>query len=147
MISIEEVPKGDLTNGHIDGIARFISADVAVVAQCTEDSLCSPGDRGTGSILEAAAQIISVAGFKVIRDPIEGFATFKGQRFDANYLNWLVGNGLVITTGYDDELLDGRASTQLQGYFPGRDIYVLPMLGSWAADGGGCIALPITNLL
>ena len=136
VVFIEGVPEGDLTNGHIDGIARFISADVVVVAQCTEDSLCSPGDGGTGSILDAAARIISDAGFKVIRDPIEGFATFKGQRFDANYLNWLVGNGFVITTGYDDELLDGRASTRLQGYFPGRDIYVLPMLGSWAAGGG-----------
>ena len=87
-------------------------------------------------MLDTAAQVISEAGFSVIREPMEGIAQFAGKQFDTNYLNWLVGNGFLITTGYGIENLDLRAKARLQGYFPDRDIYVLPMLKSWAAGGG-----------
>jgi agmatine deiminase len=107
-----------------------------VVGQCTSESLCEPNDGKTGSLLDTAAQVIGEAGFSVIREPMEGVAQFAGQRFDTNYLNWLVGNGFVITTGYGFEILDLRAKARLQSYFPDRDIYVLPMLKSWAAGGG-----------
>ncbi|MDG2460650.1 MAG: agmatine deiminase family protein [Luminiphilus sp.] len=136
VVFIAGVPEGDRTNGHIDGIARFINTDTVVVGQCTVASLCKPGDGKTGSVLDAAAQVINDAGFTVIREPMEGIAEVAGQRFDTNYLNWLVGNGFVITTGYGVERLDLRAKARLQSYFPDRDIYVLPMLKSWAAGGG-----------
>lgn len=135
VIFIEGVPEGDRTNGHIDGIARFISPDTVAVAQCTKSSLCRVSDS-TGLIFELAAEKIHEAGFAVVRDPIEGFVTFDDAKFDANYMNWLVGNGFVVTTGYDDGYLDDRAKVRLQSYFPGRDIHVLPMLDSWAAGGG-----------
>ena len=67
---------------------------------------------------------------------MEVVSQFAGQQFDTNYLNWLVGNGFLITTGYGIENLDLRAKARLRGYFPDRDIYVLPMLKSWAAGGG-----------
>jgi agmatine deiminase len=130
------VPEGDRTNGHIDGIARFIATDTVVVGQCTAASVCKPGDGKTGDLLDGTAQVISDAGFTVIREPMEGIAEVDGQQFDTNYMNWLVGNGFVITTGYGDERLDNEAKMRLQDYFPGRDVYVLPMLKSWSAGGG-----------
>jgi agmatine deiminase len=136
VVFVEGVPEGDRTNGHIDGIARFIATDTVVVGQCTAESICRPGDGKTGSLLDGAAAVISEAGFTVIREPMEGIADVEGQQFDTNYMNWLVGNGFVITTGYGDERLDSQAKARLQRYFPGRDIYVLPMLKSWAAGGG-----------
>ena len=136
VVFVEGVPEGDRTNGHIDGIARFIAADTVVVGQCTLASVCKPGDGKTGSLLERAAEVISDAGFTVIREPMEGIAEVEGQQFDTNYMNWLVGNGFVITTGYGDERLDSEAKIRLQNYFPGRDVHVLPMLKSWAAGGG-----------
>ena len=136
VVFIEGVPEGDRTNGHVDGIARFIDTNTVVVGQCTSESLCKPDDGKTGSLLDTAAQVIGEAGFSVIREPMEGIAQFAGQRFDTNYLNWLVGNGFLITTGYGIENLDLRAKARLQGYFPDRDIHVLPMLKSWAAGGG-----------
>ena len=54
-------------------------------------------------MLDTAAQVIGEAGFSVIREPMEGIAQFSGQQFDTNYLNWLVGNGFLITTGYGIE--------------------------------------------
>ena len=136
VVFVEGVPEGDRTNGHIDGIARFIAADTVVVGQCTLASVCKPGDGETGSLLDRAAEVISDAGFTVIREPMEGIAEVEGQQFDTNYMNWLVGNGFVITTGYGDERLDSEAKIRLQNYFPGRDVHVLPMLKSWAAGGG-----------
>ena len=136
VVFVEGVPEGDRTNGHIDGIARFIATDTVVVGQCTATSVCKPGDGKTGDLLDKAAQVISDAGFKVIREPMDGIAEVDGQQFDTNYMNWLVGNGFVITTGYGDERLDSEAKVRLQNYFPGRDVYVLPMLESWAGGGG-----------
>ena len=136
VVFVEGVPEGDRTNGHIDGIARFIATDTVVVGQCTATSVCKPGDGKTGDLLDKAAQVISDAGFKVIREPMDGIAEVDGQQFDTNYMNWLVGNGFVITTGYGDERLDNEAKVRLQNYFPGRDVYVLPMLESWAGGGG-----------
>ena len=136
VVFIEGVPEGDRTNGHIDGIARFIATDTVVVGQCTLASVCKPGDGKTGSLLDRAAEVISDAGFTVIREPMEGIAEVEGRQFDTNYMNWLVGNGFVITTGYGDERLDSEAKIRLQNYFPGRDVHVLPMLKSWAAGGG-----------
>ena len=105
------------------------------MAQCSKSSLCSVSDP-TGLIFEKAAEKIHEAGFTVVRDPIEGFVTFEDAEFDANYMNWIVGNGFVVTTGYDDDHLDDRARVRLQSYFPEREIHVLPMLESWAAGGG-----------
>ena len=136
VVFVEGVPEGDSTNGHIDGIARFIATDTVVVVQCTATSVCKPGDGKTGDLLDRAAQVISDAGFRVIREPMDGIAEVDGQQFDTNYMNWLVGNGFVITTGYGDERLDSEAKVRLQNYFPGRDVYVLPMLESWAGGGG-----------
>mgnify|MGYP003321829734 CR=1 FL=1 len=136
VVFVEGVPEGDRTNGHIDGIARFIATDTVVVGQCTATSVCKRGDGKTGDLLDRAAQVISDAGFKVIREPMDGIAEVDGQQFDTNYMNWLVGNGFVITTGYGDERLDNEAKVRLQNYFPGRDVYVLPMLESWAGGGG-----------
>ena len=136
VIFIEGVPEGDLTGGHIDGIARFIDKSTVVVAQCTGGSKCKVDDNATGSVLENAAQIIANAGLTVIREPIETFVKYKGQSFDTNYMNWIVGDGCVIATGFGDTSADANAKARLQSYFPNRDIYVIEMLESWAQGGG-----------
>ena len=136
VIFIEGVPEGDLTGGHIDGIARFINKSTVVVAQCTDGSKCKVDDSATGAVLENAAQIIANAGLTVIREPIETFVKYKGQLFDTNYMNWIVGDGYVIATGFGDTTADANAKARLQSYFPGRDIYVIEMLESWAQGGG-----------
>ncbi|MEM1111875.1 MAG: agmatine deiminase family protein [Pseudomonadota bacterium] len=136
VIMVEGIPEGDLTRGHIDGFARFIDADTVVVSQCTEASGCRSGDGATGSVYDAAAQTIAAAGLKVIRDPILGQVKYRDAAFDTNYLNWLVGNGFVITVGFGDERTDAAAKERIERYFPGRDVYVIETLASWY-DGGG----------
>ena len=136
VIFIEGVPEGDLTRGHVDGIARFINQSTVVVAQCTEGSQCKINDGATGSIFENAAELISNAGLTVLREPIETYVKHKGRAFDTNYMNWIVGDGYVISPGFGDTKADTNAKARLQSYFPGRDVYVIEMLESWAQGGG-----------
>ena len=136
VILVEGIPSGDLTRGHIDGFARFINPTTVVVSQYTRRSKCKPGDNADGSIYDAAAKTIESAGFKVIRDPILGQASFKGKTFDTNYLNWLVGNGFVIAVGFDNPKTDAAAKQRIERYFPGRDVFIVEMLESWYEGGG-----------
>lgn len=135
VVFVEGFVPDDLTRGHIDGLARFINADTVVVPQCTANSLCQP-DEDTGRLYDQVAQTITEAGLNVIRDPIEGFVNYRSDSFDATYMNWLVGNGFVITVGFGNPELDNAAKSRLEEYFPGRDVYVIEMLASWYAGGG-----------
>ncbi len=136
VVMVEGVPTGDLTRGHIDGFARFINPTTVVVSQCTRHSKCKPGDSADSSIYDEAAKKIEAAGFNVIRDPILGTASLKGATFDTNYLNWLVGNGFVIAVGFDNPEIDAAARQRIEGYFPGRDVFIVEMLESWYEGGG-----------
>ncbi len=136
VVMVEGYATGELTRGHIDGFARFINADSVVVAQCTADSRCRPGDGDAGSLYDKAAATIAAAGFNVIRDPILGQVKYRDKIFNTKYLNWLVGNGFVIAGGFGNESTDAAAKKRIEGYFPGRDVYVIEILESWY-DGGG----------
>ena len=135
VIFIEGIPKGDLTLGHVDGVARFINENTVVVVQCTEDSSCKP-DGHDGLLFDKAAETIAAAGFSVLREPIEGHVEYKGQSFDTNYVNWLVGNGFVIVPGFGNPETDASAKSRIENYFPNRDVHIIEMLSSWAAGGG-----------
>ena len=135
IVFIEGIPDGDLTKGHIDGIARFIRTDTVVVVQCTSNSLCQK-DSNDAKIYDKAAKVIQQAGFNVLREPIEGFVKYNNQKFDTNYMNWLVGNGFVIAPGFGNPITDTKARSRIKSYFPNRDVYIIEMLSSWAAGGG-----------
>ncbi len=136
VVFVEGVTEGDLTNGHIDGLARFINKTTVVVPQCTDQSHCKPDDGGDGAVYENAARTIAHAGFDVARLPIETTVSYQGKTLGTNYMNWLVGNGFVITVGFGHEEADNNARALLESFFPGRDVYVVEMLASWYAGGG-----------
>ncbi len=136
VIFIEGIPETDLTKGHVDGIARFINANTVVVPECTERSRCKPGDGRDDAVYDNAAKMIAAAGFNVIRDPMEATVEYRGQSFDTNYTNWLVGNGFVLLVGFDHPQADQAAKSRVESYFPGREVHVVEMLESWASGGG-----------
>ncbi|MCP3673992.1 MAG: agmatine deiminase family protein [Gammaproteobacteria bacterium] len=136
VVMIEGVPEGDLTKGHIDGIARFIDAATVVVPECTLNSKCRPGDGKDDKVYNDAAATIAAAGFLVIREPLEGIASYNGRSFDIDYMNWIVGNGFVIAVGFDNQVTDAAAKIRIQSYFPTREIHIIEMLASWEAGGG-----------
>jgi agmatine deiminase len=126
---------GDDTGGHIDGIARFIDANRVVFGNCTLSGHCQPGDADD-QVYDGTAANLAAAGFDVIRMDFEAAITYGGQTFDADYLNWGVGNGWVILVGFDNPATDDAAKAKLEAWFPGRTVYVIEMLESWIAGGG-----------
>ena len=96
----------------------------------------APVGPNANPVIEAAADTIQAAGFTVIREPIEGVAPFNNDTFDTNYMNWIVGNGYVISVGFDNPETDAAAKSRIESYFPGRDVHIIEMLRSWAAGGG-----------
>ncbi|MEM1417404.1 MAG: agmatine deiminase family protein [Myxococcota bacterium] len=135
VVLLEGVPMGDATRGHVDGIARFVDADTVVVADCSQGSHCAPGGPDDRVYDDAAARI-AAAGFEVVRFPFLAAVPYRDAVFDTDYMNWLVGNGFVITVGFGHAEADRDAEARLREWFPGRDVYVIEMLESWYAGGG-----------
>ena len=102
------------------------------------------GGWKTGSVFDTAAATIERAGFEVIRDPIEGTAKFGSHTFDTNYMNWLVGNGFVITVGFGIPDTDDAAKNGLK-----NTSRVVKFMLSKCCNPGQleveCIAIPMTS--
>ncbi len=126
---------GDLTGGHIDGIARFIDENRVVVANCTAQSHCQPGGPDD-QVYDATAAAAAAEGFEVLRMDFQASITHAGVSFDSDYMNWAVGNGWVILVGFNNPATDNAAKAQLEEWFPHRDVHVIEMLDSWVAGGG-----------
>jgi agmatine deiminase len=123
-------PSDDMTGGHVDGIARFISRDTVVVARYVDQ-----GDPDAW-VYEEAAGIIRDAGFGVVRMDIPGSVNYRGVPMAASYMNWLVANGVVVMTGFGVPEWDDAARLTVGGFFPGRDVAIVPTLELWYNGGG-----------
>ena len=130
VVWLTKAPSDDMTGGHVDGIARFISAGTVAVAK----SLI-PGDPDAG-VYEDAAGVIAAAGFDVVRLPIPGTVKYKGASMSASYMNWLVANGVVVVTGFDAPEWDEAARAAIAGFFPGRAAAVVDTRELWYNGGG-----------
>ena len=135
VVLLEGSPSGDLTGGHVDGLARFLDERRVVVPDCSASSFCQPGDADD-QIYDASASTLTDAGFEVLRWPYPAKVSEGGFTFDTNYMNWLVGNGFVIAVGFGHEEADAEAKAQLEAWFHGREVHVIEMLDSWLNGGG-----------
>jgi len=127
----------EFTGGHIDGMARFINKETVVVPKFTDQRL--PG----ASVFEDAASAIKDAGFKVIRMDMPGLFHFDPKQpgetaadMQAVYVNWLVGNGFVLATGFGVPQWDASAKKAIKGFFPDRDVHMITTPMIWYYGGG-----------
>ncbi len=127
----------EFTGGHIDGIARFINEDTVVIPKYSDQAL--PGV----SVFEDAAEAVKASGLKIIRMDVPGTFNFDPKQpgesavdMDAIYVNWLVGNGVVIATGFGIPQWDASAKKALQGFFPNRDVHMITTPTIWYYGGG-----------
>jgi agmatine deiminase len=106
---------GDDTHGHIDDLARFVSADTVVVA--------SESDRSDANYqpLRENHTLLRAAGLKVVKLPMPRPLVFAGQRLPASYANFYIANGLVLVPTFNDAN-DRVALTTLARLFPDRKV-------------------------
>jgi len=87
---------GDDTHGHIDDLARFVSADTVVIA--TEDDPADPNHE----ICKENEGILTDYPVRVVRLPMPKPLVFDGQRLPASYANFYIANGLVLVPTFND---------------------------------------------
>jgi len=111
---------GDDTDGHVDDVARFVDPSTVVYA-VEEDE----GDENY-RILRENERILGEARdqdgnpLTIIPLPMPG-RMGEGARFPASYLNFFIGNHVVLVHVFSDPN-DEKALGILRGVFPGREV-------------------------
>ena len=129
VVWLEGSSESDLTDGHVDGIARFVNENTVVVSRYLDQ-----GDPDA-ALFEEAARTIRAAGFNVVRMDIPGYVRYRGEWLPANYTNYLVANDVVIASSYGNAEFDNNARRQLQQLFPNRDIVLTDTRELWLNGG------------
>jgi agmatine deiminase len=117
---------GDDTDGHIDDIARFVSADTIVCA--VEDDPADANYEILQDNLNRLREMTDVDGekFRIVTLPMPGVVAGTSdegerdlERLPASYANFYIANNVVLVPifGHDN---DRRAVEIIQGLFPSR---------------------------
>ena len=118
VIWLGEGCEGDDTHGHVDDIARFVSADTLVLA--VEDD---PADENHRRSLDNLRRLQGGAGppLRILRLPYPRPVVMNGQRLPASYANFYIANGCVIVPTFNDPM-DRVALNVLADCFPDREV-------------------------
>jgi agmatine deiminase len=106
---------GDDTHGHVDDVARFVSADTVVVAAEPD-----AGDVNAQPLRENYA-LLRAAGLRVVNLPMPRPLIFDGRRLPASYANFYIANSLVLAPTFNDPN-DRVALNTLARLFPDREV-------------------------
>lgn len=139
VIWVKGVKGKDITDYHIDALARFSEPGVVVLSTPSPDA---PRNDFTGayeqarSVLERAVDARGKR-LEVVELVEPADIGRRGKGFLACYANYYVANGAVIMPRFGDRKADGDAAATLRDLYPGRKVVPLPVdnLG----EGGGGI--------
>ncbi len=110
--------EGDDTHGHIDDIARFVSADTVVLA--VEDDPADENHRRSMDNLRRL-QHGGAPPLQIIRLPYPRPVIMSGQRLPASYANFYIANGVVLVPTFNDAM-DRVALNIIADCFPDREV-------------------------
>jgi agmatine deiminase len=112
---------GDDTHGHIDDVARFVSADTIVLA-VEEDPADDNHARSMDNLkrLEHAARDASRP-LRIVKLPFPRPVLMNGERLPASYANFYIANGVVIVPTFNDPN-DRAALGTLASLMPDRHV-------------------------
>ena len=119
---------GDDTQGHVDDVARFVGANT-IVAAAEADS----DDANYAVLRQNLRRLRRLRNgrgqpFKVITLPMPRPVRFDGMRLPASYLNFYIGNNVVLVPTFNDSQ-DRHALATLAKIFSTREI-----VGIYAGD-------------
>ena len=110
---------GDDTHGHIDDIARFVSADTIVLA-VEQDPADQENHRRSMDNLRRLEEG-GAPPLRIIQLPFPRPVFMDGQRLPASYANFYIANGMVIVPTFNDPM-DRVALNILADCFPDREV-------------------------
>jgi agmatine deiminase len=113
---------GDDTDGHVDDLSRFFSADgIVTVVESNKRDKNYPVLRDN---LERLQALRTPEGkkFNLVTLPMPKPIFREGQQLPASYANFLVINGAVLMPTFQQAKRDAEAAEVLRTCFPGREI-------------------------
>lgn len=126
---LDEGLAGDHTDGHIDNLARFVSADT-VLCQSAYGA-----DDPNAALYAKTAQDLKTMGLRVVQLPSPGrVSDAQGDPVPASYMNFIITNAAVIMPTYGAPS-EAEALAALKALFPTRRVVGAP--SKTLLTGGG----------
>lgn len=138
VIWIDGLAGADITDGHIDTLARFVGPTTVVVDVPAFDDADDPWvevAESTRSAIEAA-RTLDGERYEIVEVVQPEAPRGEGEDFLATYMNFYVCNGAVIAPEFGDTEADEAARVVLGELFPDREV-VMINIDALAAGGGG----------
>lgn len=112
---------GDDTDGHIDDLTRFVSADTVVTVLESD-----PADENYDVLQQNLQRLRGMTDqhgrpLKIETLPMPPAVVWDGMRLPASYANFYIANTLVAVPTYNSPR-DAEALETLQRLFPGREV-------------------------
>jgi agmatine deiminase len=140
VVWIQGVAGQDITDCHIDALARFAQPGVVLLHRPAPDSPPDVWSQASDQALQVLGSTTDAKGRKlrVVELTEPDFTKIQGQGKDflATYLNFYVVNGGVIAPKFGDQSADDHAAGILTDLHPGRQV-VQVSINAVAAGGGG----------
>nr|WP_223184766.1 agmatine deiminase family protein [Streptomyces sp. CBMA152] len=131
----------DITDAHVDSIARFTAPGVVLVDQAFPANPPDVWSRAADQARQVLKQATDARGRRLeivdLPQPDLDKITGRGDAFVSTYTNFYVANSAVFMPRFGDAQADDRAKGILQEHFPKRD--VVPVKIDTIASGGGGI--------
>lgn len=132
------VKGADITDYHIDALARFVAPGKALIQLPDKIYPGDPWSRAAFESYDILSQATDAEGRKlelvVIPDPQK--TRVESDDFVASYVNYYVCNGAVVAARFGDAEADAIAAETLAELYPGREIVTLDIDPVGEVGGG-----------
>ena len=138
MIWIDGLAGADITDGHIDTLARFADPTTIVVDRPAFDDPDDPWVAVATRTRQLMTEATTADGrpYTIVEIVQPTTTRQTGESFLSTYMNYYVCNGAVIAAEFGDADSDEAARAVLAQLFPDREIVMLN-IDALAAGGGG----------
>ncbi len=138
MIWAPGVRDADITDYHIDALARFVRPGQVVIQMPSKLDPDDPWSRSAFETLAILKAATDAEGRKldIVTLPEPKAPRVKSDDFVSSYVNYYVCNGAVISAQFGDREADAEAAAVLRRLYPGRDVVALNIDAIGEVGGG-----------